>query len=53
MPDLQRLGFRQARVNGTLVLEFIGLACAARGIRGTYAGRTQSVLSALRRIGCL
>jgi hypothetical protein len=36
MPDLQRLGFRQARVNGTLVLEFIGLACGARGIRGVH-----------------
>jgi hypothetical protein len=49
MPDLQRLGFWQARVNGTLVLDFIGLACGASGIRGAYAGRTESVLGALGR----
>ena len=43
MPDLQRLGFRQARVNGTLVLEFIGLACGARGILGAHGIRVGCV----------
>jgi hypothetical protein len=39
MPDLQRLGSRQARVNGTLVLAFIGLRMGWNGVRiGVHGG---------------